>query len=382
MRIVIGNSNLASYPQGGGHWSWGLQYLLGLAALDHDVTWLELLARTDVVEQDHSRIDRFFERMREFGVAERCVLVLVRAGDSIEQGEVFGRSAAALRSTIRDADVLWNLGLSVKEPLLSQFRCRAMLDGDPGQLQAAAVQWDIPLPDHDIWFTVGQKINDPDCEVPRLGIEWIPVAPIVHLPMWPAQPAPRDGAPFSSITHWAWGQGDALVDGRMVSVSKRVGYLRYVGLPAATQRPFELAADVPAEPYFADREILEHHGWRVVHPWQVTASPCDYQEFIVKSYAEFACPKPLYRELRTGWFSDRSACYLATARPVIMEDTGVGDHVDVGEGLLMFTSFDEARDLIGRVTRDYDRHADAARHLAEQTFDASRVLALMVDACR
>src|SRR5207244_11169357 len=106
-----------------------------------------------------------------------------------------------------------------------------------------------------------------------------------------------------------------------VSIAKRVAYLRYVGVPAASGQAFELAADVPVEPFFADREILEHHGWRIVHPWSVAGSPTAYQRFIARSRAEFGCPKPIYRQLHTGWCSDRSVCYLAAGRAVLMADT-------------------------------------------------------------
>jgi hypothetical protein len=122
------------------------------------------------------------------------------------------------------------------------------------------------------------------------------------------------------------------------------------------------------------------HNWRLVNPWEVAASPMDYRGYIARSRAEFGCPKPIFRELRTGWFSDRSACYLASGRPVLAEDTGFSEHLPIGEGLLAFCDTNSALAGVAAIDADYTRHMRAARAIAEDLLDSRRCLPAMLAA--
>jgi hypothetical protein len=146
-------------------------------------------------------------------------------------------------------------------------------------------------------------------------------------------------------------------------------------------RPFELAANIHPEDQTGDRELLCSHGWKLVDPWQVAVSPQAYQNYIARSRAEISCPKPIYRELKSGWFSDRSAAYLASGRPVLAEDTGFSDHFPTGEGLLMFHDLSEAIARVVDIDANYERHRRAAREFAEEFLDSRRSLETMLAAC-
>jgi hypothetical protein len=181
------------------------------------------------------------------------------------------------------------------------------------------------------------------------------------------------------VTQWTW--AELWLEDRVLSVSKRDAYLTYLELPRLAERPLELAVNLHPKDRTGDRELLRRHGWRLIHPHRVAGTVAGYQRYIRGSRAEFGCPKPIHRELRSGWFSDRSACYLASGRPVLIEDTGLSDHLPTGEGLLVFRNMGEALAGVAEIDRDYARHQRAARRLAEEILDSRRCLGAMLAAC-
>lgn len=379
MRIALGNGSLASYPPGGGHWSWFLQYPLGLRALGHQVFWLELLRTSGDRARDLALIGDFFARIRIYDLDDCCALLLLDKSGSqeIERAEPFGMPRAEISRRIADVDLLWSLSCAIREPLLSHFRHPVLIDTDPGHLQVSALNWDLGINRHRAFLTVGSKIRDADCEVPALGLRWSPFLPFVYLPLWERAPAPPIGAPITSITQWTW--EELPYGGRTLSASKRTAYLRYLQLPHRSRRAFELAANIGAKDPAGDRSNLAANGWGLVDPHAVAPTPEAYREYIRASRAEFLCSKPIYRELRTGWLSDRSVCYLATGRPVIAEETGFSDHVASGRGLLSFSDIASALEAVRAVDADYSAHGDAARALACEVFDSAKCLRAMLD---
>lgn len=383
LRIVLGNSSLAAYPEGGGLWTCFLQHLLGLQDLGHDVYWLEVLYSTGEVELDERLIETFFSRMSAFSVQDRCILLLHdrsagTATTDLGRARAFGRSAAVVKEIAGTADLLWNFAYALRFPLLSLFRRRVLVDIDPGVLQLSAQSWDMGQEHHHVFLTVGTKLHDDDCTVPTLERTWHAFVPPVHLPMWTAGPDPGPAAPFSAVTQWNWGE---IWEEPALSVSKRSAFLRYLELPRRAGRPFELAANIHPDDRTGDRDLLLSHGWRLVHAHEVAGSPPAYRDYIAASRAEIACSKPIYRELRTGWLSDRSACYLASGRPVLAEDTGLGDHYPTGLGLLCFDNLDEAVAGAAAIDAEYARHSRAARDFAEAFLDSRRCLPAMLAAC-
>ena len=382
LRIVLANGSLAKYPKGGGHWSVFLQYLLGLDALGHDVFWLELLKTTGDRARDQKLIRIFFARFHRYGFGSRCALLLVHSeyGDAtLDSAETYGASKCQIQEQIRRADLLWNFCGTLRQPFLSLFKRRALIDLDPGMLQIPALDTDLGLSDHEILLTAGSKMGEADCQVPTLGRSWHRFMPFIHLPLWQVAPDPGDQAAFTSITQWTW---DEIWYGkRVLSTSKRDAFLRYLEMPRRTGRTFELAANIHPKDITGDRERLLNRGWKLVQPHRVARSPAIYQAYIHRSRAEFSCPKPIYRELKTGWFSDRSAAYLASGRPVLAENTGFEDHLPTGSGLISFHDFDEAQAGVAEIDGNYPRHARAARELAEEYLSAEKWLPSMLTAC-
>ncbi len=250
------------------------------------------------------------------------------------------------------------MSCAIREPLLSRFQRTVLLDGYPGHLQVSALQWNLGIERHDVLLTVGIKINDSDCEIPRLGLEWRTFMPFVHLPMWNLAPDPGPAAPFWSITQWTW--EELALGGRMLGAGTRAGYLPYADLPRMAGRACELAVNIGAVDPAGDRERFGVGGWKLVDPHAVVPTPETYRDYIRRSRGEILCPKPIYRELRTGWFSDRSVCYLASGRPVVAEETGFSDKIPTGRGLLAFKDPAGAAEAIRAIDADYAAHSRAA----------------------
>jgi hypothetical protein len=272
--------------------------------------------------------------------------------------------------------VLWNIAGALREPLLSLFPHRAYLDLDPGVTQLSAAEWDIGLGDHHSFLTVGAKVGQADCQVPTLGLPWKTFLPFVFLPMWPQAPDPGPHSPFTSVTHWDW--YSLPFEGRLLSISKRDAYLRQCQLPHLSGAAFELAVTGGGDEEGNARMIAG--GWRIVDAWQVAGTPDAYRAYIGRSRGEICCPKPIHRELRTGWGSDRSVCYLATGRPVVMEDTGISDHVPVGGGLVVFNDVEDAPRAVEDVMDAYGPHSRAGRELVEDLLASDIVLPQMLSA--
>jgi hypothetical protein len=383
VRIVLAHAALAPYPEGGGLWMGYLQYLLGLEDLGHDVFWLEVLRSSGNATRDERFIKAFFDRMSQYGFGDRCALLLFAQGVStlsLELAREYGKSKSELKHIATSADLLWNFASSLRQPLLSLFKRRVLVDGDPGHLQVSALSWDVGLNDHHVFLTAGTNLQASDCDVPTLGLNWRPFRQFVYLPLWEAAPDPGPGAPFTSITQWNW--GELHFENKVLSIAKRDGYLRYVSLPQCTSRLFELAANVHSHDNTGDRDLLLKNGWGLADPHIVAGSPTLFQEYIKRSRAEISCPKPIYRGLKTGWFSERSACYLASGRPVLAEDTGISEILPAGRGLLTFQDMNEAVEKVSQIDSDYELHSRSARRLAEEFLGSRRCLSEMLDHCR
>lgn len=382
MRIVLGNGSLINTQRGGGHWSWFLQYPLGLKDLGHEVLWLELMQSTGHPDSDARIVRDFFELTARYGLDRDCAVMIFDGSldfQPFERAQVLGKNREDIKDAIRDADLLLNFCCAIRQPLLSTFRRRALLDFDPGHLQICALLWEMNVADHDALLTIGARINAPDCEVPKLGRRWRTFEPCIYLPVWQTAGESALEAPFTSVTHWTW----ELLKwrGQTISVSKRTAYLNYVGLPRRVSRPFELAAYIETSDTTGDRQQLEQHGWRLVHPLDVAGSVTDYQNYLHASRAEFMCPKPIHVQMKTGWFSDRSIAYLASGRPVLAEETGFSERIPTGSGLVTFRNMDEAAAGVADIDADYPRHSRAARELAQEIFDSRKLLPALLAAC-
>jgi hypothetical protein len=224
----------------------------------------------------------------------------------------------------------------------------------------------------DAHFTIGENIGRSVCAVPLGRWNWQPTRQPIALELWSPVP-PNADAPFSTIGRWDERRRVQYLAGTRYSWSKRDEWLDYLDLPGATGARFELAMDIDKNP--DDRRLLERRGWTIADPLAISTDTDRYREFIRGARGEFSVAKELNVRLATGWFSDRSACYLAAGRPVIVQDTGFRATLPTGAGLLAFRTPQEAADAVRGVLGEWALHSVAARRIAEQHFAAPFVLA-------
>ena len=380
LRMALANGSLAGCPNVGGLWALGLQYFLGLKDLGHELMWLELLPSTGDPSIDRARVDTFFTRMTGYDLADSCAVLLCDKEEfkpALEECRLFGKTEREIREFCSSADVMWNFACSFRQPLLSLSPFRVLIDGDPGPLQISALQLDLDIADHDVFFTVGGNVGKDNCQVPTLGLEWRHFLPVMFLPMWEFQSRPPPEAPFTSVTQWNWGEIEH--EDRVLSLSKREAYLRILDLPARVGRRFELATFIHPDDDTGDRDLLLKHEWLLTEAFEELDSPEAYRAYMIRSRAEVCCAKPIYRDLRTGWVSDRSASYLALGRPVVAEDTGFTQLLPTGKGLLPFHDADEAAAGVRKIDENYDEHSKTARALVEEFMDSRVVLRQMTE---
>ncbi|HEY3020351.1 MAG TPA: hypothetical protein VGJ32_09165 [Solirubrobacteraceae bacterium] len=369
MRRAVVAGALAQRPGRGGH-AWALlQYVLGLRELGWDVLFVDRLDATmcDGAAPGESPQLRWVERvMRGFG--------LDGAWSVLHGGGAFGVSRERVVAFTRGADVLLNImGYLDDEEVLGAAPLRVFLDIDPGFPQMwCELGLADPFAGHDAFVTVGENVGAPSCTVPTCGLEWISTPPPVVLGEW--DPAPVNGGPLSSVVSWRGPYAPVEYDGSSYGLRAHQ-FRRFADLPWRTGRDFELALDIdPADA--ADEVALRAGGWRLVDPVSVAGDPWRYRDYIRRARAELMVAKDMYVRSRCGWFSDRSACYLASGRAVIAQDTGL---VDLGDGVLRFADADEAAAAVERLAADPAGHGAAARALAEERFAAERVLPRLLD---
>lgn len=370
--IVVAGS-LAQKPRQGGH-SWVfLQYLLGFRQLGWDVLFVDRLDPALCVDNagqscppEASVNVRFMlDLMERFGFRDSFSLLL---GD--DRSAIGLPRAEVVERTRRSALLLNVMGFLDDEEVLGAAPKRVFLDIDPGFGQMwHALGLADPFRGHDAFVTIGENIGRPECAIPTCGLDWITTPQPVVLDHWPVR---GGGGRFTSVASWRGAYGPVEYGGTTYGL--RVHELRrFVTLPRLTGQPFELALDIhPADTN--DLTLLGAHGWSLVDPKAVAGDPCSYRAYIQQSRAELMVAKQMYVRANSGWFSDRSICYLASGKPVLAQETGFSRQYPTGEGLLTFTILDEAVAGVENLSSDYDRHATAARSIAEAHFDSDLVL--------
>lgn len=384
-RLIAVAGSIAQRPRNGGHTWVFLQYVLGLQRLGWDVLFLDRLEPSMCVDERGRRCSptdsvnlRYFHRVTErFGLAGAHSLLLGRDGGGGTRESLCGLERPQVLERVRDAELLLNVMGFLDDPeILDAARRRVFLDIDPGFGQ----MWrELGLADvfagHDDFVTIGRNLGSADCTIPDCGLPWITTSQPVVLEHWPAA-APSNG-PITSVATWRGPFAPVEYDG--VTYGLRAHEFRkFAELPRLTDSAFELALAID-DADGADMDLLAENRWTLVEPLQVADDPDAYRRYISRSAAEFMVAKGMYVRSNSGWFSDRSICYLASGRPVIAQDTGLGDNYPTGEGLLAYRSVEEARDAVEKVRRDPRRHARAARGIAEECFDSDRVLGSLLD---
>ena len=370
--IVVSGALTQTARHGGMTWVY-LQFLLGLRRLGWDVLFVDWLDRMTSVDGTGVRCPieaspaarKAMRVFTAFGL-DGALAILDRNSDT-----ALGRSRADVRATIRRSACLINvMGYLDDEDLLTAAPLRIFLDIDPGFGQMwRELGLHDPYPAHDRFVTVGQNVGLAGCSVPSCGLEWITTPQPIVLDHWPMV----SDAPTLAITSvGSWRGPYAPVEYAGETYGLRVhAFRRFLELPLLTGPVFELALDIDAAET-RDLEALHANGWVLTDPAGAASDPWRYRNFVQTSAAELMVAKAMYVDSRSGWFSDRSVCYLASGRPVIAHDTGFPQ--PRGEGLLAFSTLDDAAAAVEAVFTDPSRHARAARDLAESIFDSDVVL--------
>jgi hypothetical protein len=370
--IAIAGS-VAQRPGHGGHAWVFLQYLLGFRRLGYDVLFLDRLEPSMCVDgggmqcslEESENCRYLVEIMRQFGLAESFFLDF-----SGEQS--IGMSRREVIDRLRQGVLINVMGYLHDAEILAAAGQRTFLDIDPGFGQMWQATGLCPMfRGHDAYVTIGLNVGQTPCEIPTCGIDWITTPQPVVLEYWPMQPIAAAG-PFTSIVSWRGPFGPVEFQGKTYGLRVHE-FRKFLELPGQCGLPFELALDIdPTET--ADLARLAANGWSLVDPRSVAAHPAAYQAYIQNSWAEFMVAKQMYVRAKSGWLSDRSICYLASGKPVLAQDTHLRPLLPADGGLLLFSTPAEAAAGAEEISRNYRRHAQAARRLAEEHFDSDKVL--------
>jgi hypothetical protein len=289
-----------------------------------------------------------------------------------EGGRMHGMSRLKWEQALEEAEVYLNLSNTNDLSETRRIPRRALVDTDPAFTQIGAHGLDRDFASYDRLFSYGENIHGVDCTVPTLGFEWLPTRQPVVLDCWSAAPSVPEGA-FTTLVNWS-AYGDHSYLGRTYGQKDRQ-FEPFFELPTRFGERMAIAANAPDD----IKRRLESGGWGLLDAAQVSETPFHYQDFIASSRGEFCVAKHGYVTTRSGWFSDRSTAYLASGRPVVLEDTGFSRQLPTGNGLLSFTSHDEALQALRTVTEDYVHHCRCARAIAESYFDARVILSQLLE---
>jgi hypothetical protein len=350
----------------GGHAMYVLQWLHAFERLGHRVVLVEFL-KEDPGPARAAHVRYFAEVVASWWHLDRAALIVEPTRESL-----CGLDSPAVAGMADEAAAVIMLAAHYRRdpyPLVERVRPRILIEQDPGYTHLWAAGGD-PVDvygEQDVYFTVGGNIGTPRCSLPTFGIRWQPVWNPVVLDWWSAE-RPLTRPRFTTVADWR-SYGYLEFEGRVLG-PKAEEFRKFLDLPALAGEPIEIALNIDSQdPDLAD---LVAHGWRIESP-EVVATPAQYRDYVAGSAGEFSCVKGGYAGTNSGWFSDRSACYLAAGRPVVLQATGFADLLPTGRGLFAVGSTEEAAEAIRAVRRDYALHSTAAREIARDHFDAAKI---------
>lgn len=376
MRLAIISGALANKPFNGGNaWS-RLGWVLGFQKLGFEVLFIEQIRSRSCIYatgepspfRTSANLAYFQQTMAEFGLSNNSVLICD------EGSEVHGMGLDQLTDLAKNADVLFNISGHLTLPsIMARVPKRVYYDDDPGYTQFWHAQGisGARLSDHEFHFTLGANVGKPTCPIPTSGIHWQVTRPPVVLEQWDAKPHPKLDR-FTTVASWRGAYAPIQFNGSTYGL-KAHEFRKMIELPQRSPYTYEIALQIhPGDG--KDIETLRAHGWQLSDPFDASSSPSRFRQFIQRSGAEFSVAQGIYVDTHSGWFSDRTARYLASGRPALVQNTGFADEYSCGEGLLAFANLDEAVAGAERIAQDYPGHCLAARHLAEDYFDSDKVI--------
>jgi hypothetical protein len=373
MSVVVVAGAMANKAGSGGEAWVRLSWIRGLQRLGLDVWFVEQLATgmsTDaagklVAPEESVPAAYFRDVVEQFGLFDRATLLV---GDD----SVMGPTLDDLLALAPLATLVNISGHLVHRHLLPSFRRRVLVDIDPGFTQFWHAMGTLGnlVEAHDLHFTIGENVGKPGCAIPTVGVHWHPVRQPAVLDDWPLAEG-GDPDRFTTVANWRGPFGPIEFDGRTFGL-KVHEFRKFLELPQLSAQRFEIALNIdPADK--RDRAALHEHGWRLVDPGTV-ARPDGFRAYVQESGVEFSVAQGIYVDTNSGWFSDRSVRYLASGRPVLVQNTGFDASLPVGDGVVAFNTLEEAVTGADRIVADYRAHSHAARAIAESCFESDLVL--------
>ncbi|NNM86529.1 MAG: hypothetical protein HKL96_12335 [Phycisphaerales bacterium] len=373
-RIIV-SGILFWYPLAGVTWQF-LHFMLGLRRLGYDPVYIEDSSRWvynpmlgDSTPDAEYNVSRVAPVLEQFGLKNRWAF-----RGRYEGGRCWGLSEAQMGDLYQSADVMLNV-TGAQELLSEHARCpvRIYWETDPVVSQIQVERGDAAviaaLDGHTHHFTYGENIGQSDCPLSAARYQWRPTRQPVVLDLW-KQPFDAGAHSYNTIATWQNRGRDIVYRGETYYWSKDREFLKFVDLPHRVAARFELAAGVDD----VTRSLLHSHGWLLADPVHISSDMDRYRAYIREARGEFSVAKDQNIRLRSGWFSDRSACYLAAGRPVINQDTGFSRHLPTGRGLFAFSTMEEIIAAVEAVESDYAAHCHAAFEIAQAYFSAEKVL--------
>lgn len=355
-----------------------LHYLLALRRLGYDPYYIEDSGRwiydprlNDLSPDPTGNLQTVVPTLEAHGFGGRWAF-----RGNYPDGQCYGLSEPQILKLYEEADAFLNV-TGAQELREEHLRCRRRIyvETDPVASQVQIAQGDASmiatLEAHDTHFSFGGNFGAPDCKVPLGRFHWLPTVQPVLLDLWANTPSPQlNGAAYNTIATWENKGKDLVYNGETYYWSKDREFMKVIDLPTRRDVPFELAVGVDQP----TQNMLERNRWRVSDPIAVSRDVQRYRQFILESRGEFTVAKDQNIRLRSGWFSDRSACYLAASRPVINQDTAFGSYLPTGKGLFAFRTVDDILAAVDEIESDYEGNCRAAREIAEEYFAAEKVV--------
>jgi hypothetical protein len=359
-----------------------LNWLRGLYRLGHEVWYVEDDTvwpydpeRNSITDDCSYAVRHIANCMKQAGMPDTWAF-----RPAYRTGECYGVTGSKLDELYRTCDALLNVvgATDLREEHLAA-RSRFYIECDPVIAELRLANGDnhtaVALANHHAIATYGENFGSPDCGVPLNGHRYGKTRQPVDLDLWPMA-YESEATFFTTIGNYRQAGNDVEYNGEIYHWSKHHEWEKFLDLPRHTRQPFELAMS-PDD--LADRQRLEVHGWKLVPPLRMSLDVFgDYPAYFRRSRAEFTVAKDMNVRLRSGWFSERDACYLACGKPVVAQDTGFGNILPTGEGLFAFSTLAEAVAAIDEINGNYRRHCLAARAIAEEYFEAGKVAARLL----
>jgi len=387
LRIIVGGF-IGLYPTGGVTWDY-IQYPLGLHLLGHDVYYIEDTLQYSRFQTEGKKwndasysVKYLKDTMEKFGLTDRW------AYRDIGSGNCFGIPLDSLKEICKTADVFINISAStfLRDEYLA-IPIRVLIDSDPMFTQIEyyhekfinentdRYKMKFVVENHTHLFTFGENINKEGCKIPGFSFNWKPTRQPICLDNWDKIISTEKTNSFSTVMNWSvrkdmifcnenWGQKD-------------IEFEKIITLPELVpQVNFEILITGITE---EKKAMIESHGWKVSNPLQKITTADSYQEFIASSSGEFSVAKETYVKSNSGWFSCRSACYLAAGKPVVTQETGWSNYIPSGLGLFAFEDLQTGTEALFEITSDMERHSKAAKDIAFEYFDSNKVLNSLIN---